>query len=1733
MNRSETLIRTLLPLILRWSRFGCRGGRAVWLLTGFIALAQPDNDSFAERFVLQGNFLTFSGFTLGAELDPAEATRLQVPAGSGKGAVWWQWTAPASGRLKLSNPAYNGGWGKRFFFRLIAFEGKTWDSLSLAAEFSSKESMEFWVNEGVTYCFAIIGPSRPESVWDFTLNLALPMAPANDSPESPQELVGDYLTAAGTTQFANPDSELQPSVWWTWTAPRSGQAFLKLLPSDSTVRFKVWKRSTYPAGPAVASQIRLKDDATPTLWPTRTTWSAEAGEIYLLSAIQDTTTTPGTFSFELLLSEFGLRADQPSVHATDTVELQLLAPTNWIGERHFTLHDSAAPSLTNTISGFPWAWSNAVLGTHRLEAVTVDSLGRRWPATNSVAIGVFDLQSTPTNDWFAQRTVLTTGTNILLSLDSASAEPGEPGNADHSVWFEWKVPTDGRLQISRFPSSPSPQIDAYVGSSLGDLRPLVGNSLTNGGILDLVFPATANQPVLIRFSSPTNHYRSISLSIVGGPIPPNDAWTNRTILPSGSFQVEGSTGLASVEALDSGLDSRTVWFEWTPPAEGILELPSAPSEGNRTLLFAGPGFPKSVLRPLEFGSRLQFLVHPTTNYFLGVLGQGYSRFPATGGSFAFAGVFHPRHSHDRLTNAHVLAGIDIELAGSWAGALYGYATSLLNPFDRYIWYDWTAPESGQVCLAFETPHPTSVGVFPPGGDGSYIATQQQAGQWAFTAVAGSRYLIAIGSSYQTPDLFRGRLQRLTSPENDLFEFSKSIQGTQARLRGTFFSGGREPGEPAFPPIANSNASVWWTWTAPHSGWVSLRHSAQVGLRVFTGTDVRQLAPVPTEGPEPFEFEQETRFEVETGISYRIAAYGSNLQPFLFDVDLNLSTFRVARPDDQAVFNWGDPIEVQAAVPDPVVDGVLSGPVHVVPGNFPSLDLFNEFGTIPGPPGSGLIHQFSPPSVTFRLWATNTEGSLRYTPPVRIEVRAAHDAFARAKVLTGTNWTETLSLTGATFEPGEPFTQEPNQGSVWVQWRAPHTGHALLSLFGNSASVKAYQGTTWGTLQEVPAALFPVNRGTEYRFQIISTAPNASAELRLESYPYRVEVVGPGIPRRSELAFELVTDIPASEIASVEYVTSYFVSPPAYFPPYRVSAANTEFQAGPQWVRPLIEFKNGTVWEIPSSFTHSWRPDNDDLADAFRMDSFWWGWVGTGGATLEPGEPATANGQGSIWWTFEAPEDGYLSVSTGHANLAFEIFSNPDKTGWARAIRLGPPARSQIVEVRKQQRIQIRLLAPPGVFDVELRFSHVSTNTIAESAPELPPNGSVAAGFGPSQGQYLHWWFQPERSGHLIFEPDFGVRGNFRWHALKNGVDTGVPLFQESQQAVQAGQRYLLKMWLAPPDIGTVNGRFRIVEPRQNYSFTRRLTLPPEGVNDYFVTSPFASNLQEPGLDPGADLTRLRSFWFSWTSPVRQWVDLSASAVATLGVFEGSALDNLRVLHLSNESYLSFLAQAGQTYQILVRVYSLPGYNPTGQLIPVYLGALAPPANDDFSQRTPIPGSSAVLTVANQNATREAFEPWHQGRLSLATSWWTWTAPSSGQLKLQFRGRSPQNWITLYQGNSLDTLTELPSVPLVPSRPGGWWSVQADEVYQLAIASDYHMPSSELLFEFLPDPGPLQVHVVNDELELTWPPDLAAGVLESSTGFATGDWEEIPTGGATTLRLPISTAATRFFRLRLP
>jgi hypothetical protein len=69
------------------------------LATAAFAQSPPPNDDFANRIVLTGSSLTFTGTLVGATFEPLEPTGAYAPTGGGS--VWWTWTAPTDSRVVI------------------------------------------------------------------------------------------------------------------------------------------------------------------------------------------------------------------------------------------------------------------------------------------------------------------------------------------------------------------------------------------------------------------------------------------------------------------------------------------------------------------------------------------------------------------------------------------------------------------------------------------------------------------------------------------------------------------------------------------------------------------------------------------------------------------------------------------------------------------------------------------------------------------------------------------------------------------------------------------------------------------------------------------------------------------------------------------------------------------------------------------------------------------------------------------------------------------------------------------------------------------------------------------------------------------------------------------------------------------------------------------------------------------------------------------------------------------------------------------------------------------------------------------------------------------------------------------------------------------------------------------------------------------------------------------------
>jgi hypothetical protein len=192
--------------------------------TGQIALnitaPPPANDNFANAIALTGETANSTGSNHGATIEEGEPTQSGLINSS-----WWSWTAPSSGFFQVDTTDSN------FDTYLSVFTGSAVNNLSLiGADDDSGPGLTSLYNlnatAGTTYQIAVDGYSN-YTLGSINLNIA-PTAPPNDNFANRIGLAGETANATGsnieaTAEVGEPSqSGTTNSVWWTWTAPSSG-----------------------------------------------------------------------------------------------------------------------------------------------------------------------------------------------------------------------------------------------------------------------------------------------------------------------------------------------------------------------------------------------------------------------------------------------------------------------------------------------------------------------------------------------------------------------------------------------------------------------------------------------------------------------------------------------------------------------------------------------------------------------------------------------------------------------------------------------------------------------------------------------------------------------------------------------------------------------------------------------------------------------------------------------------------------------------------------------------------------------------------------------------------------------------------------------------------------------------------------------------------------------------------------------------------------------------------------------------------------------------------------------------------------------------------------------------------------------------------------------------------------------------------------------------------------------
>jgi len=243
---------------------------------------------------------------------------------------------------------------------------------------------------------------------------------------------------------------------------------------------------------------------------------------------------------------------------------------------------------------------------------------------------------------------------------------------------------------------------------------------------------------------------------------------------------------------------------------------------------------------------------------------------------------------------------------------------------------------------------------------------------------------------------------------------------------------------------------------------------------------------------------------------------------------------------------------------------------------------------------------------------------------------------------------------------------------------------------------------------------------------------------------------------------------------------------------------------------------------------------------------------------------------------------------------------------------------------------------------------------------------------------------------------------YPWSRITRNVTAGTTY----QIAVDGYQSYTgnINLNIGPP-------------PPPNDNFVNQIALTGATANVTGTNSGATGEVGEP-----AQSGPLNSSWWSWTAPTTGLYNINTrgSGFDTyLSVFTGSALSTLTLIGADDDgggsfaSMVSLNATAGTTYRIAV-----DGYGSARGPIALNIGP-PPPANDNFADRIALTGATATTTGTNSGATGELSEPAQSGPIN--SSWWSWTAPSTGTFTIDTRGSGSDTYLSLFTGSNLPTL----------------------------------------------------------------------------------------------------------------
>lgn len=247
----------------------------------------------------------------------------------------------------------------------------------------------------------------------------------------------------------------------------------------------------------------------------------------------------------------------------------------------------------------------------------------------------------------------------------------------------------------------------------------------------------------------------------------------------------------------------------------------------------------------------------------------------------------------------------------------------------------------------------------------------------------------------------------------------------------------------------------------------------------------------------------------------------------------------------------------------------------------------------------------------------------------------------------------------------------------------------------------------------------------------------------------------------------------------------------------------------------------------------------------------------------------------------------------------------------------------------------------------------------------------------------------------------------------DGRDLVARLTGGTKYAISVGQ------WVtAPPMIATLT--IAVQPPPANDDFAQATDITGTSFRaDVDEGAAAAASVQAgeptPSCLAGSSVTS--TVWYRLSASQAERVTFGIHYISSLGVYRGTALGSLTEIACANQDDQgTFDADAGATYYFQV----IPS---TSRATAFTVDLLTPPANDSFSNATPLGALPAQLAPDLTIATVESGEPIPSCVQSRGqTAWWSFTPSATGTLTGSLG--TPSGFWAAYSGTSLDALTEI-------------------------------------------------------------------------------------------------------------